>query len=264
MKTKKTFEATPAVPGTAAFSKFMVVLQCIADSKSKISVAVLSKLTGFPRPTVHRIVSALIAEDLVRESIVDDTLLLGPRLIGLASQSLQNSDIRAVATDAVARLRDQTRETVHLAVPSGTEMVYVDKLESPQAVRMVSRIGTRVPMHASSVGKAFLAALSDERLEVLLPTLPLKAYTKKTISDRTALRRAIADMRRTGYATDNEEVEPQIVCYGAAIRDAAGVPVAAISVSIPVYRLNSNPTKTYINPLLRAVSAVSDLLTSSD
>lgn len=242
--TKRASQMVPAaaasresVPGTAAFSKFVAVLQIVADAPGRLGMAELCARAGMPRATVYRIIAALRAEGLVAGA---DRLALGPRLISLASRSWAESDLRTLAQDDILALRDLTGETVHLAVPSDAEMVYIDKLDSPQTVRMSSRIGTRVMLHSSSVGKAYLAALPDGERASLLGRLTLLRMTPNTIARREDLD---ADIGRTivrGYAVDSEENEPGTQCLGAAIRDRKGVPVGAISLSIPRYRFDAD------------------------
>lgn len=244
--------------GTAAFSKFMAVLQLIADASEPQTIAQLSAASGYPRPTVYRIVGALIAEGLVIENARTGALNLGPRLINLASRSWGHSDLRVAATDALRELRDATRETVHLAVPSDLGMVYIEKLESPQAVRMASRIGTRVTLYSSSVGKAYLAALSPQARERLLGVLRLERFTPNTITHLDALRRELDETAERGYAEDREENEAQIFCYGGAIRARNGEPVGCVSISIPLFRRSATPLETYVAPLLTACRTISE------
>lgn len=246
------------VAGTASFSKFMRVLQLVADAEDPVNVGALMRASGYPRPTVHRIVAALIAERLLVENARSGTLALGPRLIQLASRSWGRSELRLAAVDELKRLRDLTGETVHLAVPNGTTMVYIEKLESPSAVRMTSRIGTSVSLHATAVGKAYLAALDDKALKALVKGLPMPRYTANTVVEPAALRAQIQQTRERGWAVDNEENEAGIFCFGAAIRGAAGLPVAAISVSTLVFRQKEDPEQAYVAPLLEACRVISE------
>jgi IclR family transcriptional regulator, KDG regulon repressor len=242
--------------GTAAFLKFMAVLQLIADATEPQTVAQLAARSGYPRPTVYRIVGALITEGLAIESLRGGTVELGPRLLTLASRSWERSDLRVAAIDALQTLRDATQETVHLAVRSGSEMVYIEKLESPHAVRMASRIGTRVTLYSSSVGKAYLASLDALARETALQELTLQRFTPNTIVERDALLAELEATRARGYAEDREENEAQIFCYGCAITSADGRPVACISVSIPLFRKSDTPLETYVTPLLAACETV--------
>ena len=246
------------VAGTASFSKFMHVLQLVADAQEPVNVAALMRASGYPRPTVHRIVAALIAERLLVEHPHSATLGLGPRLIQLASRSWGRSELRLAAVDELKRLRDLTGETVHLAVPNDTTMVYIEKLESPSAVRMASRIGTSVSLHATAVGKAYMAALDDGALEALVKRLPMPRYTPNTTVDAAALRAEVRKTRKRGWSVDNEENEAGIFCFGAVIRGVGGVPVAAISVSTLVFRQKEDPAQAYVAPLLEACRVISE------
>lgn len=251
---------TPAasVAGTAAFSKFMHLLQLVADAPEPLTVAELSRLSGYPRPTVYRTVAALVAERLLAEHPRTGRLTLGPRLIQLASRSWGRSELRLAAVEELKRLRDITGETVHLAVPNGAHMVYIEKLESPSAVRMSSRIGTNVSMYSTAVGKAYLAMLDAEAQEAALRALPqpFVRYMPNTLKDAAALRRQLKEVRKRGWAIDDEENEAGIYCFGAPIFGEGGVPVAAISVSTLRFRQRDNPEQAYAAPLLQACRAI--------
>lgn len=249
--------APAQVAGTAAFSKFMHVLQLVADSSEPLNVGALVRASGYPRPTVHRIVAALLAERLLVENTRSASLALGPRLIQLASRSWGRSELRLAAVDELKRLRDITGETVHLAVPNGTTMVYIEKLESPSAVRMASRIGTSVSLHSTAVGKAYMAALDAATLNPLLENLPMPRYTPSTVTGLADLHEQLRVTRERGWSVDSEENEAGIFCFGAAILGSRGVPVAAISVSTLIFRQKDNPEQAYVAPLLEACRAIS-------
>ncbi|KXU82109.1 IclR family transcriptional regulator [Paraburkholderia monticola] len=247
---------TKAVAGAAAFSKFIAVLQLIADAQSPPNVAKLSAASGYPRPTVHRIVAALQAEGLIVATGSGNTFGLGARLINLASHSWERSDLRLAAVDALMALRDLTSETIHLAVPSQGEMVYIEKLESPHAVRMASRIGTRVSLTSSSVGKAYLATLGEPEREALLKDAPLARFTEHTLTDLDAVRRELEATVQRGYAEDREENEASICCYGAAIRGPDGRALGCVSISMPTFRQRDDVQAAYIEPLLAACRTI--------
>lgn len=243
------------VQGAQSFSRSMAVLQCVADDPNGPSVAELARRLELTRPTLYRILASLEAEGLIRQGR-DRRYVLGSRLIGLAHRALAQQDIRALARGRLEALRDETGETVHLAVRMLDEMVYIDKVESPELVRMASTVGTRVPFHTSSVGKAFLAALPAAEAEALIGRLELAAVTDRSVTDRDALHARIETARRLGYSADEEENETGIVCFGSAIRDAAGLPVASVSVSVPNFRLKAD-RGVYWRPLLDRCAAIS-------
>lgn len=254
-------KAGQKVAGTASFSKFMRVLDAIASNAGHgVTIQDLNQAVGYPKPTLYRIVDALQAEGLVINK-GGQIFTLGPRLISLASQALESSDLRKVCREQLIRLRDMTNETVHLAVPVNGAMTYIDKLESPQAVRMNSRLGSQVTLYSSSVGKAYLAALGDEsERSRLIGAIRFQKYTDTTLLSADALRGEIVDIQRQGFAEDREENERDIFCYGCAIVDKIGRPVACVSISIPLFRLAAERRTAYIDPLIAACQAITQKL----
>ena len=242
------------VQGTQSFSRSMDVLQMIADADGALSRAELVSTSGLTRPTVYRIIASLEAEQLI-EATRDNRYRLGGRLIALARKALSQNDVRRIAEPELARLRDATGETVHLAIRSGDELVYIDKVESLAAVRMTSTIGTRIRFHASGVGKAYLSGMSAEDANALINRLELTRITEFTTTDRGKLRPIVDIARSEGFVRDDQENEIGIVCFGAPVLEAARQPVASVSVSVPLYRLEES--EKYTRPLMQAVAEIS-------
>lgn len=246
-----------AIRGTAAFGKFLAVLQAIADAPQRPNLAELRKSTNLPRPTLYRVIAGLKSEGLIVESPEHGRFALGPRLISLASQSWETSDLRVIAHEQLEKLRSETGETVHLAVPSGTEMIFIDKIESLQSVRMTSRVGFRVPMYTTSVGKAYLAFLGPSETAEALNTLRLSRKTSKTITRRAELEAELRKVRSRGYALDLEENELEICCIGAPICDRRGLAAGAISVSIPSYRFSKEMQERFSHVVTACAAQIS-------
>jgi DNA-binding IclR family transcriptional regulator len=164
------------------------------------------------------------------------------------------------AVDALMTLRNITSETVHLAVPNETGMVFIEKLESPHAVRMASRIGTRVSMTSSAVGKAYLASLDPAACDAILAQVRFQRYTDHTMMDLVTLRKDLMLTREQGYAEDREENEVAIFCYGAAIRGADGSTVGCVSISMPTFRHDAGDHARYTEPLVAACRKIGDQL----
>ncbi|WP_420548021.1 IclR family transcriptional regulator [Curvivirga sp.] len=247
------------IQGTQSFGRSIQVLQEIADAEKPPLISDLLKTTELSRPTLYRILASLEQEGLIKRNN-DKSYALGGRLISLARRALSDNNIRSIAQNALEELRDQTGETVHLAIRSGDELVYIDKFESRATVKMASKIGTRVPFHSSGVGKAFMAALSTEESEELLTRISLPAITPFTTTDKVQLRKTIEEVRKHRYVFDDQENEEGIVCFGAAILNDRNIPEASISVSIPKYRLKPEYHE-YIGPLLQCVDKIGKLLT---
>lgn len=136
-------------------------------------------------------------------------------------------------------------------------MVYIDKLESPRTVRMTSRIGTRVELYSTSVGKAYLAALPEDRLRQVVSALDMRPRTQHTVISIDALLAEIERTRARGYSYDNEENEPDIRCFGGAIVDRSGMPVGGVSLSIPIDRYEEERHRVYSEKVRETVAAIS-------
>lgn len=231
-----------AVQGTQSFSRSIGVLRHIADRAEAPTLQDLIKECGLTRPSLYRMLAGLEAEGLVLQTR-DKRYLPGPGLISLARKALAGQDIRNLARPALENLRDATGETVHLAIRNGDALVYIDKIESQQSVRMASTIGTRVPFHSTGVGKAYLSALDSDQAETLMRSLDLSAVTPLTATDLDSLRSRVSTARANGFVFDDQENELGIVCYGAAILEAPGQPAGCISVSVPLFRHSDTAVK---------------------
>lgn len=244
-----------SVAGTQALTRAVDVLQMVADAPTPPTLARLLTQTDLTRPTLHRILQSLTQLGLLEHG-ADKAYRPGIRLVTLARKALSENDIRRLARNALVQLRDTTGETVHLAVPVEGGMVYIDKIESSQVVRMDSVIGTTVSLHSTSVGKAFLSQLPEGEARALIEAAPRAAHTKFTSTEPAAILAKVGEARRAGYVFDDQENEIGICCFGAAIQDEQGRPVAAISISVPMFRLREDPA-FYAGPLMRAVADLS-------
>jgi len=251
--------ADPA-KGTAALSKGVKLLNAIASAESAPTARQLADHTGMPRPTVYRLLAALKREGLVRQTENSGAYRLGPALVVFAHRALEQTDIRDIAREHIEALRDITGETVHLAVFNKGEMLYIDKVESLERVRMTCVVGASAPLHTTAVGKSYLAALPDSERERIIEGLDFVAVTDHSITTAEAFRAQIRRVRTDGFARDEQENERDIVCFGAPIIDRLGAPVAAISVSVPRFRLNDAPLTAYAAPLLETCQHISSLL----
>lgn len=220
-----------------ATSKVLAVLEALGDHRR---FADLVNATGLPKSSVHRIL-----QDLVRSGFctIDDAggYLPGPKLMGLAGRVFGRLDTFSSADPALERLRARTGATVHLAVLAGDEAIYVRKLEASKPYRMASRIGMSIPLHCTAIGKALLAGLPRPDVREIVTRT---GQAKRTPNTRTTLDALATDLDVSagrGWALDDEENEMGVVCVGAAVRDATGRVVAAVSVSQLVSDLEEMP-----------------------
>ena len=250
--------AEDQIKGTQSFSRSIDVLQIISNQTKPIIFSDILYESNLTKPTLYRILSSLEEVGLIHKTI-NKEYKLGIRLISLAYKALADIDIRRIANKPLMQLRDETGETVHLAIKNKDMMVYVDKFESKEIVRMTSFIGTTIPFYSSSVGKAYLASIEEKQLNEILKKINFLPKTKKTKTNLDKLYQDIKLTKKNGYSFDDEENEDGIVCFGASIKDATSMPIASVSISVPTFRLNKNKA-IYWKPLLSKCDEISKLI----
>ncbi|MFF7636756.1 IclR family transcriptional regulator [Kitasatospora sp. NPDC008050] len=182
---------------------------------------------------------------------------LGAGLFALSSRALEQRSVRRTASPYLAELSAATGQTVHLAALEGGEVVYIDKFESRQPVRMYSRIGLPVAMHCAAVAKVLLADLPLPERQKLVAALTFTPFTERTLTTPKALLAELAQVTGQGWAQDRAEHEPFMNCVAAPIRDATGRVVAAASLSVPDLVLPYERVLELLPQLLATTGAVS-------
>ncbi|MPM86838.1 Transcriptional regulator KdgR [bioreactor metagenome] len=189
------------------------------------------------KSTVHSLLSTLLQLGYVQQEEREGKYSLGLKLFELGQVVYYSMDLRAISMPYLTELSKIDEETIHLGVLSGGEVVYVDKVDSPRSIRTTSKIGKRSPVHCTGLGKVLLSSLSDDEIKNIIESKGLAKYTDNTITDPVILFQHIQEIRKNGFALDNEEIEEGLVCSAAPIKNALGETIAAISVSGPAHRL---------------------------
>ncbi len=235
----------PAQPDGAARNNSLSVRRALAilshvasaDARPEgLSLGDLATDLDLNKSTVLRLIRPLSDAHLLERAEPGGRYRLGPATAYLGQTYLDRLDLRSAAHDIMGRLMDAAQETVHLVIFDPPEVVYVDKVEAPQAIRMHSRIGSRQPAFCTAVGKVFLAHAAEPTVRSVIDA-GLPARTPNTITGETQLRAELEVIRAQGYAVDDVENEPDIRCVGAPIFDHLGTVVAAASVSGPITRV---------------------------
>lgn len=219
-----------------AVARSLRLLNAIA-ADGEVGVIELAQATGLSAGTTHRLLATLVAGGYVEHDPQTRRYRLGIQLFTVAAAGeRQLGRLRRAAAPALERLRDAFDETTNLVVLDRASIVYVDQVESTRPVRLFSRIGNRVPAHASGAGKALLAHAAAEDVEALLAGPPLQAVTEHTITAADALRAELVRVRERGWALDEEEFDEGVVCAAAPVL-VGGRALAAVSVSGPSERM---------------------------
>ncbi len=231
------------------------LLIMVAERK-QIRVSEASAELGTAISTAHRLLAMLVHHDFVSQDPESKAYKAGPVLLRVGLSAARSLDIRTLVRPFLEELRDETGETAHAAILQGREVLFIDCAESPNALRVASRVGTLMWAHCTSVGKAWLACESDDFLRGLYPSPKLPSLTEHSITSRAALLAELADVRRHEFARNVGESEVGVGSVSTAIRDERGRPVATISVSVPLARVPEDHWAVFSDAVLRTRLAI--------
>ncbi|SOE18326.1 IclR family transcriptional regulator [Hoeflea halophila] len=242
---------------TGTLGKAIAVLDIVASADEPMRFTDILALSSQPRGTLHRQLSNLVEEGLLSLGR-DHSYSVGIRLLKFAAKAWAGNQFRAIAEPHLRALHDLTGETVHLGVLRGSEVIYLDKVESRQAVRMYSQIGNASPVYCTGVGKAAMSALPDAELRDLVSTIRFKRFTDSTLTTQDALIAEIAEIRDSGNAYDREEHEPGIRCVAAPIYSSDRSFVGGVSVTGPAYRITAEALESWAGLVRDTAGSIMD------
>jgi DNA-binding IclR family transcriptional regulator len=234
-----------------ALDRAFAVLDLLGESETPLGLAQVASSLQLHKSTAHRFLMVLERHRMV-ERTVNGKFRLGLRLFDFGNRAIEQYDLRDRAQPHLRRLVSETEETAHLCVLEASRVIYIDKIEPARSVRMITRIGASNPVHCTSVGKAILAFLPEDRANDVVKRLRFERFTHRTIATVEALRTEMEKTRRRGYAVDDAER-----CIAVPVLDAQRQPVAAVSVSGPSFRVTAQKLPSIANHLLQCVRGIS-------
>jgi len=247
-----------ALPLVSAVGRAFTVLERLSRDPS-LSLEQLSRDVHLPKATAYRFLVTLQSLGYARRD-QQDRWAMTLKLFNTGSRALDHLDLYAAARPVAEELADHLGETVHMGVLEGDAAVYVLKIESKHTIRMFSRVGRRIPLHCTAIGKVLLAFGEAEERAAALRTLRLVAHTPRTLVARVALEAELDKVRRQGFAIDNEEHEHGIRCIGAPVLGHTGAVVAALSASWPTIRFPADGIGQATAAVRAAAARISSIL----
>jgi len=242
----------PAVRHVAAVERALAVLDALSDDSPELGTNEIARRTGINASTVSRLLATLASGHMVEHVSATGRYRLGPRLLQLGSLVLGRLDLRDVARPHLQELARATGETVTLSAPGEHDAVTVDFVQGSASVQSVARLGRPSIGHATATGKVLLAFGHGE-----LPSGPLQAHTKRTITDPARLGSELARVSRQGYAEAVGEREPDLNAVAAPVYDSDGHLSGIVGVQGPASRFGRDPMRAAVEPLLAAARGIS-------
>jgi DNA-binding IclR family transcriptional regulator len=260
MKVVQALKPDPAEPnGDTPAMRLIGLLEVNASKDERYTLQRLVEETGLPKPTLHRMLQQLEAAGLLQRESDGRLYGTGVRLRRLAENLLLNDSHHGARHAVLRHLVGEVGESCNITALSGSEVIYLDRVETAAPLRFYLHPGSRVPAHCSASGKVFLAQMTPAQRERLLAHAPLERYTANTITDAAALEREVERVRRDGHALDDEEFLPGLLCIAMAVPAGAGRSNLCVAIQAPVMRASAETAKRWLPALQRAAQALSTI-----
>ena len=258
MKIVPALAQTPVeINGDTPTLRLFALLETVASKDQLFSLQSLVEETNIPKPTLHRMLQQLESAGLLSRSEDSRQYGTGVRLRKLAENLLLNDTFHGARHGVLRALVNEVGESCNLTALSGSEVMYLDRVETPAPLRFYLHSGSRVPVHCSASGKVFLAGMTPAQRQRLLAHAPLEAFTPKTLTDLAALEEEIKQVKRQGYALDNEEFLPGLLCVAVLVPSASGRSNLCVAAQAPIMRLGPDKALKLLPALQRAADALS-------
>lgn len=229
-----------SIPGSQGLWKALNVMKIVSEAPGPLRFSDLQRLSGLPKPSLHRTLQVLCEFDMLRLNAPDQTYRLGAQLFEMAHAVWGNFDLRSSAEPELVRLRQLAHETVHLAVFDIDSALVIDQLDYSHPLQLTQRIGSRMPLHASALGKALLAHQSPAEIADHLKRQDFERLTSSTLAEQGALRRHLDLVKARGYAVSLQEQFEGVNAVAAPILNHQGRAIGAIGISGAAFRLTED------------------------
>jgi IclR family KDG regulon transcriptional repressor len=237
--------------------RVIAIMDCFTLEHPALGVREVARMVHLSSSTTGRLMASLKNLGILSQNSQTHAYSLGSRVLTWAGVYSTTLDVRITALSAIEELHRATRETISLYILEGSERVCVERMESPENVRIIARLGRRLPLYAGSAGKVFLAFLPAQRREEILASAPLVALTSNTITDLPTLHHELDCIRQQGYAVSQGEWTQDASGVAAPVFDQSGGIVAALTISGPSQRFTAAAIAQYIPEVTRVAGAIS-------
>ncbi|MGQ9667247.1 MAG: IclR family transcriptional regulator [Anaerolineae bacterium] len=246
----------PTIYNVQVIDRIMHILSCFDDEHPVLGISQIAGMVDLHRATTHRLVTALANAGFLERAPGSDKYRLGTRLLELGLTILRRMDFRHEAIVHMRGLVDRFGEVCDLGILDAGQVLYIDVLPSRYTIAVSVAAGLRLPAHCTASGKAILAFLPPEEVNAILPD-HLPQLTDHTITSKAALLQQLEEIRRLGWALDNEETEIGVRAVATPIRDASSRAIAAIGIPGPIGRMSPERIEEIAGALVDASLAVS-------
>jgi DNA-binding IclR family transcriptional regulator len=233
-----------------AVSHALDLLEQFHDDVDELGVTELSKRLKLHKNNVFRLLATLESRGYIEQNKATENYRLGLKALELGQTFIKQMGLLRQAKPILEKMVSDCNETCYVAIFKEAHVVYLDMVETDMTVRVVSRVGSRLPSYCTAAGKVHLAFMSDDEINEILPDEKLRTFTDTTVATRKALKEELKKVAEQGYAIDKEELDLGVHCVAAPIRDYTRRIVGSISISGPTMRLEEDRIVKELVPLV--------------
>lgn len=244
-------------PTVKSADRVLDIFELFAEEQDTLSLTDISRKLGMPTSSAYKLLQNLLNRGYLETDKHGKTFRLGYKLFEIGSKVSRNSDYATEFQHVASRIINDINESVFLSIRNGDKVLYIAEKQSTHPVRFVSHLGMQLPLHATAMGKVLLSGLSDDEVLRLYPNNELGKLTEHTLADMPELLAQLRHIRQEGVAFSSGEAVQGIRCVAAPITNATGQVVAAMSVSIPVSRVEEDTWNLAVNAVRQGAKELS-------
>ena len=243
------------VPSLHRAIQALDMLACSADG---LSLAEMSKRLNTPKSTLFRIMVTLQDHSLVNQDRGRKVFSLGMKLVEWGHAALERVDLKQIAHPHLEQLANETRESFYLGVLDNLEVILIDRADTPEMWRIVARLGSRSPVHATATGQVLIAEATPEVIDRVIERTGLKKFTEKTIVNAAQLQKRLDLVRKQGFSITDAEYKPDLCAVAVPVRDHRGAVVASLMTALPSGQANKR--KAHVRELISILQQKAEVI----
>jgi IclR family transcriptional regulator, KDG regulon repressor len=243
------------VPSLHRAIQALDMLACSADG---LSLAEMSKRLNTPKSTLFRIMVTLQDHSLVNQDRGRKVFSLGMKLVEWGHAALERVDLKQIAHPHLEQLANETRESFYLGVLDNLEVILIDRADTPEMWRIVARLGSRSPVHATATGQVLIAEAAPEVVDRVIERTGLKKFTEKTIVNAAQLQKRLDLVKKQGFSITDAEYKPDLCAVAVPVRDHRGTVVASLMTALPSGQANKR--KAHVRELIAILQQKAEVI----
>lgn len=215
--------------GVQTINRALDIIEILSMEKEGLGVTEIGKKAGLHKSTAHRMLNTLAERGYIDKEPKYGNYRLGMKFVEVSSIYLNKIELKTEAQPYLRKLVETVGQPAHLGILDRFDVIYIEKIEALSSIRLYSKIGSRIPVYCSALGKALLSGLGNGDLAKLIDEIEYYPYTKNTIRTKGELMKTVESVKKRGFAVDNEEHDEGVRCLAAPIRDYTGKVIASVS-----------------------------------